>query len=426
MPGHKGVSLTGLEERDITEIDGADYLYAPNGIIAQSERNASELFGADTYYSAEGSSLSIRAMMRLVAAYAAEQGRSRTVIAAARNCHKAFITAAALLDLDVDFIMPEEYDSYISASISPERLDEYLSKRETKPDAVYLTSPDYLGNMLDIAGLASVCKRHRVLLTVDNAHGAYLKFLSPSRHPIELGADICCDSAHKTLPVLTGGGYLHLSRTLPPFFRDHAQKARALFGSTSPSYLILQSLDATNAYISNGYAARLAEFEAALGGVKRRLNELGYILLGDEPLKITVSAAERGYTGDELAELLLRCGIVCEFHDTDYIVLMLTPENTQSELERIQAAFAGIPQRMPRESCKPALHNPMRAMSIREAAFARKTTLPTRECIGRVIASLDLSCPPAVMPVVCGEIVDEAAAELLYHNGIEKCEVVAE
>ena len=80
---------------------------------------------------------------------------------------------------------------------------------------MYLTCPDYLGELPDVAALAAVCRRAGVLLAVDNAHGAYLKFLSPSRHPMDLGADLCCDSAHKTLPVVTGGAYLHIARQAP-------------------------------------------------------------------------------------------------------------------------------------------------------------------------------------------------------------------
>ena len=107
------------------------------------------------------------------------------------------------------------------------------------------------------AGLAAVCHAHGLPLLVDNAHGAYLHFLKEgSRHPIQLGADLCCDSAHKTLPVLTGGAYLHLGSSVQA---DEAavRNALALFGSTSPSYLILQSLDAANAVLADSFREKL-------------------------------------------------------------------------------------------------------------------------------------------------------------------------
>ena len=94
--------------------------------------------------------------------------------------------------------------------------------------------------------LADICHEHGVLLLVDNAHGAYLKFLTPSRHPLDLGADLCCDSAHKTLPTLTGCAYLHVSKSAPRELADYGKEALRLFGSTSPSYLMLASLDNDN------------------------------------------------------------------------------------------------------------------------------------------------------------------------------------
>ena len=262
MPGHKGKNLLGLEALDITEIDGADSLYEASGIIQRSEENASRLFGCPTFYSTEGSSQCIRAMLYLAMLHAKEQGK-RPVIAAGRNAHKTFLTGAALLDLDVRWLYPKG-DSYLSCDLTPEEVEAVLEKEA--PTAVYLTSPDYLGNVADIAGIAKVCHRHGAILLVDNAHGAYLKFLQPSRHPMDLGADLCCDSAHKTLPVLTGGAYLHCRLQ----FRDWAKNAQALFGSTSPSYLILQSLDGANPILAEA-ANRLKDFVPSVEAVKEKL-----------------------------------------------------------------------------------------------------------------------------------------------------------
>lgn len=112
---------------------------------------------------------------------------------------------------------------------------------------VYLTSPDYYGREADIAAIAKEVHGRGGLLLVDNAHGAHLRFLPEDRHPMRLGADLCCDSAHKCLPVLTGGGYLHSNL---PVVKEELKAAMALFGSTSPSYLILASLDLCNRYLA--------------------------------------------------------------------------------------------------------------------------------------------------------------------------------
>ena len=233
MPGHKGKGLLGCERLDITEICGADVLCSPEGIIAESESNATALFGTrHTYYSAEGSSLAIKAMLALIKKKAPAGRRARVL--AARNVHKAFVYACALLDIDADWLFPASPSHLCACKIAPEQLDEALKTAKILPDAVYITSPDYLGSVSDISGLSAVCHKHGVPLLVDNAHGAYLAFTEPSMHPIALGADMCCDSAHKTLPVLTGGAYLHISNSYEAS-ENEVRSALALFASTSPS-----------------------------------------------------------------------------------------------------------------------------------------------------------------------------------------------
>ena len=228
VPGHKGVGPLGCEAWDITEIAGADALYEADGIIAESERNASALFGSGaTFYSAEGSSLCIRAMLHLALTHRPASA-ARPVALAARNAHKAFLYAAALCDFDVQWLWPEAETSLCACPVSPEALSRTLDAMKEKPFCVYVTSPDYLGGMQDIRALADVCHARGVPLIVDNAHGAYLKFLPESLHPLDLGADLCCDSAHKTLPVLTGGAYLHISRNADPALIAAAKDALAL------------------------------------------------------------------------------------------------------------------------------------------------------------------------------------------------------
>ena len=424
MPGHKGKSFLGVEQLDITEIDGADSLYEAEGIIRKSEENASALFGCHTYYSAEGSSQCIRAMLYLAMLRAKGQGR-KPLIAAARNVHKTFLSAVALLDLDVLWLYPENRDNYLTCQICPETLDAVLKKQSGKPTAVYLTSPDYLGNVADIAGISEVCRRHGVLLLVDNAHGAYLRFLEPSRHPVDLGADLCCDSAHKTLPVLTGGAYLHLGQSVEGILGPRVKDALALFGSTSPSYLILQSLDGANRYLEK-YRERLSAFLPRVEGLKQTLTDAGYCLMGQEPLKITVSARSRGYSGRELAEQLKERNMICEFADPDFLVLMLTPENTGEELEQLGHILLGIPRREAGPEQPPVLLPGERVLSIREAMLSPAETVPVEESVGRILASPSVGCPPAVPVLVCGERISLPAVRSFRYYGIKTVSVVEE
>lgn len=424
MPGHKGTSFLGMEHLDITEIDGADSLYEAGGIIARSEANASQRFGCRTLYSTEGSSQCIRAMLYLVQLHAGQNGQ-RTRIAAGRNAHKTFLTAAALLDLDVDWLYPKDNAGYLSCNLTAEDISDYLEKADDKPAAVYLTNPDYLGNLVDIASIAEVCHQNSVLLVVDNAHGAYLKFLPQSQHPMDLGADLCCDSAHKTLPVLTGGAYLHLSSVFDAVLGTQAKNAMAVFGSTSPSYLILQSLDRANAYLDT-YRERLAPFLEQVYTVKKALQDYGYSFSGNEPLKITIAAKPYGYSGAALAEMLIKQGIVPEFADSDYLVLMLTPETGREGLERLEKVLKRIPRREVLADHTPTLRPCVQAMSIREAMLSRSEMIPVSESLDRILAVPTVGCPPAVPIAACGERIDSHAMRCFDYYGIRECCVVKE
>ena len=418
MPGHKGRCFLGCEPWDITEIHGADALYEAEGILAESEQNAAALFGSQrTCYSTEGSSQCIRAMLYLAVAASG----SHTVVAA-RNVHRAFVSAAALLDLEIRWLWPEESRSLCGCPISPAQLEETLNSLPEPPAAVYLTSPDYLGGMAQIPALAQVCHQHSTLLLVDNAHGAYLRFLQPSLHPLDLGADLCCDSAHKTLPVLTGGAYLHLSPTAPAQLAPLAKSALGLFGSTSPSYLTLASLDLCNRYLAEGYPQRLAEAVERLAELRERLTAAGWRVEPSDPLRVTV-AAPRGVTGQELAGQLRRQGAECEYADRDFLVLMATPENTPEELAHAAAALGQCPG----EANPPQL--PLargeRACSIRQAAFAPRETVDAAHSLGRVCGLPTVGCPPAIPIAVSGERITPEALALFAYYGIEQVEVLA-
>ncbi len=423
MPGHKGENYIGMEKFDITEIDGADSLYTADGIIRDSEKNAGSLFGADTFYSTEGSSLCIRAMLYLALLDAKKCGRA-PIVFVGRNAHKTFVTAAAMLDFGVEWIYGDDDESYLSCHIYATSLDNKLSKADILPAAVYLTSPDYLGNISDIKAISEVCRRYGVRLLVDNAHGAYLKFLPKSQHPMDLGADMCCDSAHKTLPVLTGGAYLHIGENMPPEIKERSKSALALFGSTSPSYLILQSLDAANEYIDGGYRERLAKFLPEVNGLKERLEGKGFLFSGSEPMKLTFMPKAYGYRGDEFATELAMRNIVCEFHDPDFTVVMLTPEIGTEGLSMLEKAVNDIPKRNAVCETAPTALKPESVMSARETCFAECEEIAASESLGRIFAETNISCPPAVPVVVCGERITAEAIECFRYYGIDRCTVV--
>lgn len=427
MPGHKGVSFLGWEKMDITEISGADELYDAEGIIAESEENATRLFGfGKTLYSTEGSSQCIRTMLFL-ALQQAEGRAERPVVLAARNAHKAFLYSCALLDLDVEWLMPEEGErsSLCTCPITAAQVAKRLAELERKPFAVYITAPDYLGYRPDIKALAAVCKEASIPLLVDNAHGAYLKFLQPSLHPIDLGAAMSCDSAHKTLPVLTGGAYLQLSEEWAEKIGGQAKKAMELFGSTSPSYLILQSLDKCNEYLAEGYPEKLNQTIERVNRLKDVLRKQGWEIMDGDPLKLTIFAGKMGYTGEEAAEALRKNGVECEFADLDGVVLMATPENREGDFAKVAAALGSLsPKKEKPGIIQMPLTLPKQKMTIREAIFSPWEEADCEDAVGRICASPCVSCPPAIPIAASGEEITEEMAALFRAYGVEKIKVV--
>ena len=431
MPGHKGQAFLGCEVFDITEIAGADALYEADGIIADSEKNASALFGtARTVFSTEGSSQCIKAMMHLVIGCSKKDEKVRPYVIASRNVHKAFLYAATLIDFDVVWLYPNEMHSLCSCAVSKEQLKEALDEQiklhhGVGPAAVYVTSPDYLGGSIDISAFADVCHCYDTVLAVDNAHGAYLHFLEKPQHPIDLGADICCDSAHKTLPVLTGGAYLQISKTAPDYFVENAKPVMALYGSTSPSYLTLTSLDLCNKYLEDGYSKRLVKAISKLILLKEELKEYGWKIEVSDPLKLTISVSEYA-TGYEVADFLRNNGVECEYADEDFLVLMMTPENTNEDYLILKETLYSFKMSQNSKSLKGQMRpvHCKQKLSIRQAFFAEQESVDIKDAVGRICGIPGIGCPPAIPIVVPGEEINKEAVELFKYYGIETVTVV--
>lgn len=403
MPGHKGAHIIGCEQFDITEINGADDLFHAEGIIAESEANAASLFGTmKTLYSAEGSTLCIKTMLALV------RNGDNCVILATRNSHKSLIFGCSQLGIDIDWLFDSSGDfSLCKCCVTPELLDEKLTEYEKLPCAVYVTSPDYLGNMLDIKGLADVAHKYGIPLLVDNAHGAYLHFLDKKIHPMDLGADLCCDSAHKTLPVLTGGAYLHINNEK---YCDRAKYMMSMFASSSPSYLILRSLDCANAILADDFHVRLDYCVKKLDSLRQSLD----FAIDSDPLKLTV----RG----RYAEKMRSYGIECEYQDPDFTVMMFSPYNNDDVFDDVARFFRE--NRVEYAICNLTMPVPEKKLCVRDAVLGDYEVVCVENAEGRICAAPSVSCPPAIPVVVSGEIISREAVDIFRYYNIDKCMVL--
>lgn len=420
MPGHKGKSSSGVLEElcrlDITEIAGADSLFEADGIISESEHNMSKLYGSSaTVYSAGGSTLCIQTMLALM------KQENRRVLAV-RNVHRAFLNAAALLDLDVDWLMPRYSGGILSGEINSAEAEAALSACG-EPACLYVTSPDYTGKTADIRTLSAICRKYGAKLLVDNAHGAHLAFFNDSLHPITLGADLCCDSAHKMLPALTGAAMLHASSAE---YAGRLKQTMSLFASTSPSYLIMASLDLCNKYIAYDIRHDIAANIALIRQFRNFFS--GKLVFADgEPFHLTIKAAESGYNGNEIADKLRENGVECEYSDSELVVLLMSPMNREEDyscLEKALTKAVGCLRKREAAEDEFFLPQPLKRMTIRRAVFAPSEEIPVECSAGRICASVKVPCPPAVPIAVSGEIITDEHINIFKRYGISAVNVV--
>ncbi len=402
IPGHKGEFA-----HDITEIYGADSLYeSDSGIIGQSERTAAGIFGAaKTCYSCGGSTLAIQTALALLKA------RGCRTIAAPRSAHRSLVSAAALLRLDIKWLYPKEY---MSADVS------YDAHSLKNADALFVTNIDYYGGTWKFI-------KPDIPLVVDNAHGAYLKFVDKHKfgteylHPLELGFPLMsAESAHKTLPVLTGGAYLHFAKGT-----DHsrAKEMMAAFGSSSPSYLILESLDRFNGIIAADLNCvnRACESVAAL---KTDLRAAGVPLVKSDHLRVCINTRACGYDGNAYAELLRQNGVECEMSDANRVVLLFSSVTSEEDCERTDIALKLMPIKKPLPPVKYPVIKPHADMPVYEALFKPSKRVLANNAAGEVCAELCAPCPPGVPIIMPGEIIDHNAADALKAFGVKTVAVL--
>ncbi len=416
MPGHKGVE----NPLDITEINGADSLYESDffgsapGIIAQSERNASRLFGTvQTLYSCSGSTLAIQTMLAL----AKQKSGGKDHIIAGRYSHRSFINTCILLGLTPSWVYPQ---SYLGADISVWDIESKINDRTM---AVFINSVDYYGGRSDIKAISELCKKCRIPLLVDNAHGAYLKFTEKDRHPITLGADMCADSAHKTLPVLTGGAYLHIGNKK---YCENAKETMSLFGTSSPSYLILDSLDRCNKELTE-HPNAIKELCQKITVLKCELSAMGHHIAPSDDIRLVLDCRAMNSTGFKAAEILSEFGIECEYADEYKCVLLFGYSTSDEDIKTIREVLkANTPPLFACYSLPPQAEHIRAACSISpaKAFFKMKQRIELKYAVGKVCGTVVAPCPPGVPLIMPGEIISQAAADMLARRGVKYVETV--
>ena len=418
-PGHKGnfFKSRDLLSLDFTELPLTDSLYEASGIITEIEKNIKKLYNSKhSLISCGGNTLCVQTMLRL----ATKKGKN---VLCDRLLHRSAVSAMALLDINPVWIRRNfGKESLLYEKINIESLKRHLNSNKSF-DAFYTTSPSYHGILQDIKEISDLCAAHSVPVLVDNAHGSHLMFTSKNLHPIANGASLCADSAHKTLPVLTGGAWLHINDNK---FIKCSKNAMALFGSTSPSYPIMASMDICLSWLASYATKKFLNLESRVKNIKNLARDIGIYVPCDEisdPTRIVLGTWKIGYSGYEFREYLYKYKIEPEMCDEKYVVLIATPFNTKEDWKRLKKAISSA---KPKSNCDKNLYEesfvsgdlPEIKTSIREAVMHEGIYVDVDSSKNRIAADIVCPCPPGIPIVMPGEKIGEAEREALKRYGI--------
>ena len=434
-PGHKqgkGISSKladafgkAVFSADLTELTELDCLFAPDGVIQQAQQLAAEAFGSSqTWFLVNGSTCGIEAAI-LATCHDGDK------IILPRNVHSSVISGLILAGAIPIFINPE-YDANldIAHSITVQNLEKALEKH---PDAkaVMMVYPTYYGVCGDIKAIAKLTHEYNIPLLVDEAHGAHFAF-----HPelpisaLNAGADLTVQSIHKTLGAMTQASMLHIQGNRININRIN--KALQLTQSTSPSYILLASLDAARQQIALHGKELLTQTLQLAEKARNRINQIpGLSVLSFSPsppsldkTRLTVTVTELGITGFEAEEILdEHLNVTPEFASLQHLTFIISLGNTAEDIEQLVKAFTTLAK----EYRKPLLENKKRSLwnnfpelntlhlTPRQAFFSSTETLPIKEAINRISAETVCPYPPGIPLLIPGEIITSAVVEHLLN-----------
>lgn len=424
MPGHKGASISPFGELmayDVTEVEGTDSLFEDDGPLKELEEIFTRLYDTKgTVMSAGGSTLCIQAMLHMVAK---KEGR----ILAGRNIHAAAVNTMALLGLEPVWVYPNrKQEERLIGEISPDAIRNVLEKEKQAGTldslcAIYVTSPDYFGVMSDIRSIAQIAHEYGLPLLVDNAHGAHLHFLKEEYHPMQLGADLCCDSLHKTMPALTGAALLHTSDAK---YCPQMKGAMTVFGSTSPNYLIMLSMDSTAAFLMQDGAERIQQTVTRCEELRQKAREKGFVLPQHcDPMRLTLPLAGTGWDAQNFRKLLRKHKIMEEYLSDSGCVLLFSPFNREEDFKRTEALLDEVLIQKQPFTAFPIVPSE-KVMSLREAFLSPEESVLVEKAEGRIAAQVKITCPPGIPLVMPGERLHKEIIKILKNSGIFVIDVV--
>ena len=399
MPGNKGVLDINLSY-DVTELDCTDDLYCSNGAIKASEKLISDIYGsANSVFSTGGNTLCIQAMMYL----AMPSGGTMIV---AKNAHKSVINAMGILDITPVWV------NFDKNNIIFEEIENAI-KNHPEAQAVFITSPDYFGAMADVQKIKSVCKN--LTLLVDNAHGSHLVFFK--KHPISLGADLCADSAHKTLPVLTGGAFLHIGE-------NFSKINKIKYEDVSPSFLTLLSLEKCAFWFKNKGKTEFLKLDETIKKIKNKYSDILFKTNLQDPVRLTFDTANIGLSSQEFISHLEKFKVKPEFGINTKTVLIPSPFNGLADFKKLNLALKNISNKNFKLIIEEKNIDFCAKISIRNAIFSKNENIFVKNAENKISAQTVARCPPGIPIVIPGEIINKQKMNILEELGINCIKVV--
>lgn len=409
MPGHKGIGeglFSDITSIDFTEIEPTGNLYTGEGTISDAEDLCAQYAGAKSaLFFTCGSTQGIYTMLAEAVGMGGE-------LILERGCHKSVYNAMALLDITPHYIYaPPIPGTSLAGAVTPEQVEDALC-RYPAAKAVFLTSPTYYGVVTDLAPIADLCHRFHTYLLVDQAHGAHFPSVGLPSAP-EQGADLSVVSTHKTWTAMGSSSVLYVGSDA--FDRLHLKKTSSLFGTTSPSYPILASIDYARARLegSDGDAYRhcadlTAAFRERINGNSpfHALTPSDNLTL--DPCRLTIDT--RGLSGHQADELLQRQNIYVEMSDEHYIVLILTCRDDEASFARLWNGIVSLMPHCNHQTKSEILDLPPKPeirCSIRAARFGRQETIPLKSASGRIAADIIAPYPPGIPILAPGEEISQ-------------------
>ena len=442
MPGHKN-NINNFDELELisenlygidkTEIPGLDNLHIPKEMILHAEILASRAFkSSKSYFLVNGSTCGISSMIMGVT-------KPKDKVIVQRNCHQSVFMACLMGDLSLCYINPDVLSEFnIAGAVSVKEIVAIMdANRDAK--AIVLTYPTYYGTCSDLLKITLEAHKRNMLVLVDEAHGAHLPFnVKLPISAMDCGADVSVISLHKSLPALTqasllniGGGIISI-RAISPGIEFMLK----IFQSSSPSYVLMASIDAARNIMESRGNALLDKLIYNIDVLSNKLSNLGgYKILGKEQIGIAsikdvditkiVIASKSSLSGRDLEmKLLNEHNIQIEMSDINNIVLIGSVGDSDDAFEKLFNALYNINKEGYKSKTENILLGPIKyqtCTSMRDAYYSEKKTVPLIESRGLISGEAVVPYPPGIPVLLPGELITQEIIdyiELVKAHGI--------